>query len=427
MAIKVLAAADLHLGKRTSGLDVLGTNCATRLTWQRMVDFAITETVDVLLLAGDVVDRDNRYYEASGSLQEGFGRLEEKGIEVFLVTGNHDYDVLPQILRNHPYENVHLLGANGRWDVQRVERHGDILQVIGWSFPQQYVQVDPLSGMAGLPTDPNYFRLGMIHCDVDQPYSRYAPVALANLENAEIDAWVLGHIHKPTVYHGDKFIRYPGSPQALSAKEQGGHGGIVFTVAGKRVEDIQEVLFSNCRFERLDVDVSGVDTLETFRGQMETALSTHANDRLSEMEGMVFLVYDLRLTGQNSKGAEIEKWFSQVKDNNDLVLSTGTRVLIRELSTSIRPVVENLERLATERSPAGVLAETLLALRSGQSTPFLEQLTKDWEAQMIAVTNSAGFQPLQEGFRRSGNPRTAKEFIEEECNRLLSELLFPAN
>jgi len=427
MAIKVLAAADLHLGKRTSGLDVLGTDCATKLTWRRMVDYAIIEKVDILLLSGDVIDRDNRYYEASGSLQEGFSRLGENGIEVFLVTGNHDYDVLPQVLRNHSYPHVHLLGANGSWGVYRIERDGDILQVVGWSFPQQYVFVDPLPGLTALPTDPNHFRLGMIHCDVDQPYSRYAPVALSNLENAEMDAWVLGHIHKPTAYDGDKLIRYPGSPQALSAKEQGVHGAIVFSIEGKRVEAIKEVLFSNCRFERLVVDVSRVETLETFRGLIETALSTHANDRLLDLDGMAFLVYDLHLTGQNSKGLDIEKWLSQVKDNNDLVLSTGTKVLIRAMSSSVRPVVENLERLATERSPAGVLAETLLALRSGQSTPFLEQLANDWDAQMTAVTNSAGFQPLQEGFRRNGNPRTAKEFIEEECNRLLSELLFPNN
>jgi len=426
MPIKILASADLHLGKRTSGIDVFSDDCSTKRTWKRMVDYATRNSVDVVLIAGDVIDRDNRYYEASSSLQEGFARLKDANIEVFLVSGNHDFDVLPQVLKHHPFDNVHLLGANGHWEVSRFDRNGEVIQFIGWSFPQQYVSTNPVLQLATLQTDPNFLRFGVLHADVDKLDSRYAPVPLLDLQNANVDIWLLGHIHKPSNYLGQKIIRYPGSPQALSAKEPGLHGALLLGIDRLRVE-AEEISFSNCRFEWLNVDTSSVDSQEALRLLMENELSLAANSKLSELSEIGYLVYDLHLVGQNSRSHEIMAWAEPLKNDYDMLLATNTRVRVREISANIRPVVGNLETLAAEASPAGLLAQTILALRNGTSTPFLDGLIREWEAEFRTVTNSMTYQPLQVQWQRDGNPRTARALIEQECNRLLNELLFPSN
>lgn len=426
MAIKILATADLHLGKRTSGLSVFGENCSTRETWKRIVDFAIDRAVDVVLLAGDTVDRNNRYFEASGALQEGFGRLCAVGIDVLLVTGNHDFDVLPQVLRNHPFSGVRLLGADGRWEVVRYERGGEILQCVGWSYPRQYVLTNPLSGLENAGVDPNYLSIGLLHSDVDKLDSRYGPVSLLDLQQSSVQSWILGHVHKPIVYSGDKLIRYPGSPQALSAKETGRHGALLLTVEGRRIE-MEVVGFSNCRFEQLEIDVSDVDAEEQFRRLAETSFSDDANARLAELDGMVYLVYDVVLAGRNNRGREIGEWARALPSGFSLQLSTGTEVRIRDIELAIRPAVENLEALARERSPVGVLAEAIIAIRNGSSTPFLDRVASQWQEQFRSLTNSAAFQPLQVSFQRDGNRRTFQTYIEEECSRLLAELLYPSN
>jgi DNA repair protein SbcD/Mre11 len=403
---------------------VFDDGCSTKLTWKRMVDYAIRNAVDVVLLAGDVIDRNNRYYEASSALQEGFARLKDADIQVFLVTGNHDFDVLPQVLRNHPFDNVHLLGENGNWEVARFARREEIIQFIGWSFPQQYVSTNPVLQLPTLQVDPNYLRLGVLHADVDKLDSRYGPVSLLDLQNANIDVWMLGHIHKPLNFAGPKIIRYPGSPQALSAKESGSHGALLLTAARSRVE-VEEISFSNCRFEWLIIDASAVDSQEELRRVAENELSTAANSNLTELGETAFLIYDLYLSGQNSRGREIKDWAEPLKNDYDMPLATGTRVLVREVFANIRPAVGDLETLAAESSPAGLLAQMILALRGGTSTTFLEGLIREWDAEFRTITNSKTYQPLQEQWQRDGNPRTAKILIEQECNRLLSELLLP--
>jgi DNA repair protein SbcD/Mre11 len=424
--MKIFVAADIHLGKRTCGIGVFGDDCATKQTWKRMTDYVIQNAIDVVVLPGDVIDQDNRYYEASGALQEGFTRLKDQGIAIMLVSGNHDYDVLPQVLRNHPFENVHQLGENGRWDCYRFEKNEEVIQFVGWSFPSRYVSFNPLRDLSHLSTDPNFLRFGVLHADVDNLTSSYAPVPLIDLQNAPVDLWMLGHIHKPVIFGGDKIIRYPGSPQALSAKEAGPHGGLIMEVNGREIR-VEEIAFSNCRFESLVIDVLGSNTAEEIRGLAENELTGAANSLLRELDGVRHLVYDLYLTGSSRRGREIIGWTKPLTSWFERDLATGTKVHVRTVSGVIRPIVEDLEILARELTPAGLLAQSILALRNGDSTPFLDDLEGQWNREFRNFNSSATYQPLQEQWLRSGNNRSARTFIEAECNRLLGQLLAANN
>ena len=195
---------------------------STKNTWFRIVDWSIRNRIDILALCGDIIDRDNRYFEAIGPLQAGFEKLRKAGITVFAVTGNHDYDVLSQIAGNNKFQFVHVLGLNGHWEIQTFEKNKEKVQFVGWSFPNLHVTQDPTLTLSGTGIDPNFPVIGLLHGDVGNMESKYGPITLNNLMNAPVNFWILGHIHKPQQLNvNTPQIWYPGSPHAMSAKSLG--------------------------------------------------------------------------------------------------------------------------------------------------------------------------------------------------------------
>src|SRR5690625_108199 len=79
--MKILCTGDLHLGRRSSRLPehIDGRAHSSASAWGRVVDLAIAERVDLVLLSGDLIDDANRFYEALGPLEVGLRRLATAG------------------------------------------------------------------------------------------------------------------------------------------------------------------------------------------------------------------------------------------------------------------------------------------------------------------------------------------------------------
>ena len=218
MSLKLLATADLHIGRRPTRLpeEEAGRFSAARM-WERIVERAIEEKVAAVLLAGDVVDHHNRFFEAVGPLERGLRRLEAAGIPTVAVAGNHDWDVLPRI-QHSVGAALRLLGRDGLWEETVLKRDGSpVVRLQGWSFPQEHVRTSPLMAYSA-PVDDGLPTIGMLHCDLDQPASSYVPVARAELKRQPVSFWLLGHIHGfllDETLPGAPLL-YPGSPQARS-------------------------------------------------------------------------------------------------------------------------------------------------------------------------------------------------------------------
>jgi DNA repair protein SbcD/Mre11 len=69
--MRLLCTADLHLGRRASALPPgAGEACRAARVWGDLVRLACDEGVDALLLAGDLVDRDEGYQIGRASCRE---------------------------------------------------------------------------------------------------------------------------------------------------------------------------------------------------------------------------------------------------------------------------------------------------------------------------------------------------------------------
>jgi len=93
---KFIHAADIHLDSplrglaRYEGAPVEKIRGATRQALKNLVDLAITEEVDFLLIAGDLYDGDWKDYNSGLFFAAQMTKLREAGIRVFIIAGNHD-------------------------------------------------------------------------------------------------------------------------------------------------------------------------------------------------------------------------------------------------------------------------------------------------------------------------------------------------
>jgi len=420
MPIKIIATADLHLGK--SSADVSAEVTSTKFTWNVLVNRAIEEDVDIFALCGDIIDRNNKYFEAIGPLQAGIDHLRENGITVFLVSGNHDFDVLPQVVRKYTGdEGVKLLGKNGVWEIAVYSKAGQTIQVAGWSFPSQYFNESPLLNFPSTAIDPNFPVIGLLHGDIEDKTSRYAPFKLNELLRAPVDLWVLGHIHKPGNYSAGKpMVWYTGSPHALSAKEPGLHGPILFTIDGNNVAG-ERLFLSPVRYETLEIDVTGTEDEAQVRDRIRDSLEKDATVR-EELDNVSFLVYQLKIVGEHAKIREVEYWASRVTDL-EIHADRNVLVKIRKVDFFLRPLLDDLKELSGQASPAGILAGTILAINEGRNTDFLDKLLLQWRQRMAALNDAGVYLPLAGEERLvDQQENNGKAYLERECNRLLGEL-----
>jgi DNA repair exonuclease SbcCD nuclease subunit len=419
MPIKILATADLHLGR--SAADVTGSFVSTKFIWQRIIAYCIDNQVDVLALCGDIVDWDNRYFEAVGPLQKGFEELHQHGIAVYMVSGNHDFDVLAGIASNTQLPNVHLIGKQGQWDLQQFKKGEQIVQFAGWSFPARSVKVSAFLDY-GLPGyDSKYPCIGLLHGDINKPGSEYHPFTLDELTRSEVNLWLLGHIHKPGRLNVRPDVFYLGSPQAMSAKEPDGHGVLLAEVSESGTIAVSQVLLSPVLYTTLEIEVTANDDEPGLRDRITNALVADGLEKEQEMPELQAIVYQLKLTGEHTTINEVERWTQQVLQYNQQL--TRASISVRKVYNRLKPALQNLEELAASNSPAGVLANTILEYRKGTITPFLEGLIADWKQKSTHVYQSGTYTPLVIN-RRVERPGDAEamNYILQECNRLLAEL-----
>ena len=426
MSNRLLTTADIHLGNKSSSISEDLEESSTKFTWQRMVTWAIEHTVDTVVLAGDIIDRDNRFFEAIGPIQKGFERLGEAGIQVVMVSGNHDFDVLPDIIKNKKYDHVHLLGQNGKWESVTIQNDKGNLQLVGWSFPNQYVREDPLIQLktAELDLDPNIPTIGILHGELFNQNSRYAPIEISNLTTDSVDAWVLGHIHKPQIQSvNNPLIFYSGSPHALSSKEPGAHGPFLLTVESRDNITTEQISLSPIRYEMLEIDISDVNDESEFRNLVTRVMSDDVQNKVEELEPVTRIVYDIVLTGENAILSEIDNWSQQVDQFEQEMLPEKV-VTIRVIENQADARVENLEELAGQPTPPGILAKAILDIKTGKHSEFLDDLITRFKNNLNNVNASKTYQPLRTYEELySGSVDDAQEFLMRECQQLLGELL----
>ncbi|MDI3340348.1 MAG: DNA repair exonuclease [Sphaerobacter sp.] len=396
--MRILCAGDLHLGRRSSKVPTAAEGAAScRGAWLRLVDCAIRERVHVVALSGDLVDHDNRWFEALGPLEQGLRRLAETGIRTYAVAGNHDYDTLPLLARTIDVEGFRLLGESGTWERATVVRDGrPLLHVDGWSFPAAQVPTSPLLHYPrragdGVPV------LGLLHADLDQPGSRYGPVALADLRQTPVDLWLLGHIHQPALFphDGGPAVLYPGSVQAMDPGEPGPHGACLVELVPGAPPVVRPIPLSSVRYDTIAVDLTDAEDEAEVRARVVEAVRAALRAAAGDAGPLEHLCCRVRLTGRTRLHRALETAARGFEDDFELPDDTGRIVAtIERVIIDTRPAVD-LVALAGAPDPTGEIARLLLALdREGEPPAEYRPLLERTVAALRHVHSHKGYQAV---------------------------------
>ena len=296
-AYRFIHAADVHLDSplrslalRTPGLAELIGN-ATRGAFVRIVDLCLDEQVDALLLAGDLYDGDQTSMKTARFLAEQIWRLHDAGIRVFIIRGNHD--ALSRITKELTFpDSVKVFG--GRAEAVAVDRQGGEFPVSihGLSFAQPHAP-ESLIGKYKPPVE-GAVNIGLMHTSLAGApgHDLYAPCSLADLHATGFHYWALGHAHKRSTVEGTRAVVMPGMPQGRDINEFGAKSVTLVTIGDDRSIRIEERVTSIAQFERVSVDVAGIDDWRDLAGALTRAMEQARVGAASE-----HLVARLRLTG----------------------------------------------------------------------------------------------------------------------------------
>ncbi len=306
MPYRFVHTADIHLDSPLKSLalrnselqDLIGN--ATRQAFVRIIDLCLEEQVDALMIAGDLYDGEQTSMKTARFLAEQLRRIDEAGIDVFVIRGNHD--ALSKITHELVLpDRVTVFG--GRADGVEILRSARDFPVVvhGMSFARPQAP-ESLLPKYRPPVD-GVVNIGLMHTSLGGALGHdvYAPCSLAELQSSGFRYWALGHIHVRSVQEGPCTVVMPGIPQGRDINESGAKSCSLVTIFDDRSIRVEERFTSIARFERLSVDASGLDDwkdlvsnlTETLVSAQDSDLAGHLVARL-RVVGMTPLAWQVR-------------------------------------------------------------------------------------------------------------------------------------
>lgn len=393
MTYSLLAVGDLHLGARPSRLpdELTGRSAelGTAGVWRRIVDQAIEQGVNAVVLAGDVVEDEDDFFEAYRELATGVERLLAADVRILAVVGNHDVRVLPRLADQ--LSGFELLGRGGEWESVTLESAGTELTLHGWSFPSPRFQESPLNG-ASLERGPG-INLGVLHADRDQPASPYAPVSSAELRDAGLDGWLLGHIHRPDALSVEIPSGYLGSATGLDPGESGARGPWLLELNTGGIQSVTQWRLAPLHWARLPVDLTGITAPEDAQERLVAAVQA-LDEALADHRVLPeAAALRVEFTGRTDLGAGVARLME--RESLGALRAGRGRVhyFVETLRYATQPVID-LAELARRADPVGLLAQRLQLLEREPDDPERQTLIRQAHQQLHQQAGRSHWQAL---------------------------------
>ena len=438
---RLLVSGDLHLGRYPSRVPSGDPALAVEAVVRSLVDQAIERSVHAVVLTGDVADESNKYFEAYGIVERMLHRLQDAGIPVFAVAGNHDYDVLGSVA-DAVGAGITVLGRGQTWETAPLMVGGrEAVRFAGWSFSGPHVHTSPLDAWPGVSGDVPV--IGVLHGDLDVAGSPYAPVSTSDLRGTGAAAWLLGHVHTPRLggaaggaeaaggaagggagggAEAGPPILYPGSPQPLDPGEPGAHGAWLVDVADDGAVTAEMLPLATVRYDTLEVSVDGAGDATEIRERIAVALREHGESLRHGAPALRRAVVRVDLAGRTPAYRAVEPVVREVEASGETTTGSLT-VAVDRVRDRVRPALD-LARLSAGSGPVATLAGLALRLERGAPSDGDLGLIRRGVDALQQARRARVFEPLARHARLGADLQAeAVRRLHRQTYRLLDEAL----
>ncbi len=341
--VSFIHTADIHLGsilnvaEGSLPADLEGSIREAVLEgFRRVCRVALDNKVDFILIAGDLYDRQARSVRAQEFFVEQCRILNEAGIDVFVIAGNHDPLQDKQDLFSIP-ANVRTFRGEKPEIFEFMGPEGyPLARLVGQSYQSKaenrklHIKYDrPGTGA---------WNIALLHTQLEAPTSNYIPATLAELkERTDIHYWALGHIHKREILHDRlPFIAYPGIPQGRHFGEQGRGGCLLVELAGQDPAPPVFIPTAPLVYERVEIRVGeDLGNVPTTVDELAEKIANEGEKILAEADDGNYPLQGFIVEWVIRGRSEI---YNQIEDSDDE----------KEVKESI---VNNLRRTFADRRP----------------------------------------------------------------------------
>jgi DNA repair exonuclease SbcCD nuclease subunit len=402
---KILHAADIHLDSPLRNLtkyedapadQIRG---ASRRALENMVQLAMDQDVDLVVIAGDLYDGDWPDQNTGLFFVSQARRLIDAGIPIVVIRGNHDaFNKMTLNLRlpRNP-DGSEVMLSEKSVDTREFDFDGLAVAVHGRSYRKQHERGDlvkdypqPLSGQ---------FNLGLLHTSLTgfEGHTAYAPCTPQQLADFEYDYWALGHIHQRGEHQitGTAPVVFSGNVQGRKINEPGAKGCVIIDIDARGETTRTFHPLDVVRFERCRIDAADATRVDDIADRYESWLES----KLEEVDDRL-LVPRVEVTGMTEMHRKLGRQYESIEASlRSVSINTGGGQVWLEkfkLRTS-QPKQSQSNRSAGQVDQGAIASVTAVvdelkngSKSSGVSTGELfpdedQSLTSDWVKEELSM------------------------------------------
>ncbi|MFD7654755.1 exonuclease SbcCD subunit D [Actinosynnema sp. NPDC059797] len=275
--MRIVHAADIHLDSPLRGLSRFADDdlaqrlrSASRRAMENLVRLVVDKGAHALVLAGDIYDGDWKDYATGQFFARQMDVLDQHGVRVFMVAGNHD--AASVVTKAVPLPgNVAVMSTD---EAQRIVVDDLGLAVHGQGFASKAVEdnlvlsyPDRVDGLVNV---------GILHTAVSgaEGHAKYAPCSPADLERKDYEYFALGHVHtRRVVNRGHRVAAFSGNLQGRHVNETGPKGALVVDLAVDQEAALSFEPLDVARWGAVEVDATGLRSIEDVFDSVERRLA----------------------------------------------------------------------------------------------------------------------------------------------------------
>ena len=299
--MKILHFSDLHIGVENYGKIDPNTGLSTRLSdflssFDELIDCALSERVDVVVLAGDVYKGRDPSQTHQREFAKRLSRLSSEGIPTFVLVGNHDLPnstTRANSVEIFPTLEVPNVFIGDRLDTYRIPTNEGVLQIVAVPWPRrggilsreesrdltidqvrQEIESRITSGIAHQAEllDPDLPSILTAHATVNgatvgtersMMLGNDHVLMVSSLQQPRIDYVALGHIHKHQILRSESpMVVYSGSLERVDFSEELDEKGFCIieidpaAPQGQRMQNFEFRNVSARKFTTVDVNIT---------------------------------------------------------------------------------------------------------------------------------------------------------------------------